>query len=678
MLASFLQVTLLNEPVALTASLTNNIYFRPLLYLGAGLILILILFSVVLKITRKIYKTPVAFKKIVLLVTLPKESSKEEQRAPTLQEIQEDISVAETLFSAIGGLRAQRGLTAWLFGREDQIALEIVADKNLISFYIALPLYLQRFIEQQLQAQYPESHIEEVEDYNIFSPKGAVSGSYLKFRRSYAFPIKTYRKLDSDPLNAITNAMSKIKDPDGAVVQIVARSSKKVWHGFGRKIASEMQQGKKVNMAIRSARQGIVLRTISEILDLLKTRKKEGEPGKEQYRLSPLEEEMVKGLEEKTSKAGLDVNIRVIASGETDAKAKMNLDNILNAFSQYNIYEYGNSFARSGPRSQEKIIKDFIYRDYDEKFGIILNTEELASIYHLPLPSTETPNIRWLVAKKAPPPVNVPQEGLVLGYNVYRGEETVIRIKQDDRRRHMYLIGKSGTGKSNFISYLAAQDIKNGEGVCVVDPHGDLVEDLLYSIPKERIDDVIIFNPSDTDRPLGLNMLEYKNDDQKDFVVQEMISIFYKLFPPEMIGPMFEHNMRNVMLTLMADKEHPGTIADIPRMFTDTAFQNYKLEKVTDPVVRAFWEKEMAQTSDFHKSEMLGYLISKVGRFVENEMMRNIIGQPKSGFDFRDVMDNQKILLVNLAKGKVGDVNSNLLGLIIVSKLQMAAMARAD
>ncbi|MEK7083602.1 MAG: type IV secretory system conjugative DNA transfer family protein, partial [Patescibacteria group bacterium] len=211
-----------------------------------------------------------------------------------------------------------------------------------------------------------------------------------------------------------------------------------------------------------------------------------------------------------------------------------------------------------------------------------------------------------------------------------------------------------------------------------VDPHGDLVEHILSHIPKERADDVVVFNPSDTERPIGLNMLEAKSEDQKDFAVQEMISIFYKLFPPEMIGPMFEHNMRNVMLTLMADLSDPGTIIDIPRMFTDDAYVKVYLKKLKDPVVRAFWEKEMAKTSDFHKSEMLGYLISKVGRFVENEMMRNIMGQKRSGFNFRDIMDRGQILLVNLAKGTTGEVNAQLLGLIIVAKLQMAAFARAE
>ncbi|MDZ4221455.1 MAG: type IV secretory system conjugative DNA transfer family protein, partial [Patescibacteria group bacterium] len=289
-----------------------------------------------------------------------------------------------------------------------------------------------------------------------------------------------------------------------------------------------------------------------------------------------------------------------------------------------------------------------------------------------------TPNILWLSAKLAAAPVSMPQEGLVLGHNVYRGEDTVVRIKEGDRRRHVYIIGKSGSGKSALISNMARQDIAAGHGVCVVDPHGDLVDDVLANVPESRAEDVIYFDPSDMERPMGLNILEYSDDSQKDFAVQDMIRIFEKLFPPEMIGPMFEHNMRNVMLTLMADKEHPGTIVDIPRMFTDPEFQKYKVSKLNDPNVKSFWEQEMAKTSDFHKSEMLGYLVSKVGRFVENEMLRNIIGQARSAFDFRDVMDNKKILLINLAKGKTGEVNSALLGLIIVSKLQMAAMTRAE
>jgi len=309
---------------------------------------------------------------------------------------------------------------------------------------------------------------------------------------------------------------------------------------------------------------------------------------------------------------------------------------------------------------------------------MVANTEEMTSFWHMPIPTTETPHINWLGARKAPPPINMPKEGVVLGRATYRGEETIVRIKRSDRRRHLYTIGKSGSGKSVFIQNLAIQDVINGEGVCVIDPHGDFVEYVLQHVPKERADDVIYFNPADIDRPIGLNMLEAKTEEQKDFVCQEMVSIFYKLVTdPSMIGPMFEHQMRNVMLTLMADMENPGTMAEIPRMFTDDEYVEEWKAKLNDPMVLAFWNKEMAKTSDFHKSEMLGYLISKVGRFVENQMVRNIIGQSHSGFNFREIMDKKKILLVNLAKGLVGEINSNLLGLIIVSKLQMVALERA-
>ncbi|GAC1414060.1 MAG: hypothetical protein NVSMB66_6960 [Candidatus Doudnabacteria bacterium] len=352
--------------------------------------------------------------------------------------------------------------------------------------------------------------------------------------------------------------------------------------------------------------------------------------------------------------------------------------NILASFMQFSMPPF-NGF-RVKEKNSKNILMDYIFRvfnDYGSK--TILNTEELASLWHLPTPFIETPNIKWLLSKKAPAPGEVSTDGILLGINNFRNVKTEIKIAREDRSRHMYIIGRTGSGKSALMENMAIQDIINGEGVCVVDPHGDLIENILPHIPKERAEDVILFEPFDLDRPMGLNILEVKSEEQKDFAVQEMISIFYKLVTdPAMLGPMFEHNMRNAMLTLMADEEHPGTIADIPRIFTDIQFQKYKVSKVKDLVVRNFWEKEMAKTSDFHKSEMLGYLISKVGRFVENSMVRNIIGQSKSGFDFREVMDNKKILLVNLAKGKTGEINAKLLGLIIVSKLQMAALSRSD
>ncbi|OGL87771.1 hypothetical protein A3I42_02510 [Candidatus Uhrbacteria bacterium RIFCSPLOWO2_02_FULL_49_11] len=665
----------------------------------AAAVFILIFFSCVMVLRywlRKGSRLPQAFQKKVHLITLPKEVFHgEEKQQETSDLIKEKIAIAESLWNSIGGLRVRRNIRTWLFGREDHVSLEVVAHGGLISFYIAVPQYLERYIEQQIHAQYPDASVEEVEDYNIFSPKGAITSAYLRLNREYIFPIKTYRKVDGDPFLAILNSLSKLATDDGAAVQIIVRSAHKRWHRWGAKVAQEMQQGRKLKEALKRGNRMFWLhsirhatgKTITEIAGAAYTgktnterqreKKRLGIQEKEPYRLSPMEEELVKGLEEKSSRAGLDVTIRVLVSSQDTTRAQLLLQNITNSFSQYNVYQYGNGFRAAGKGSAPNVIRDFIYRNFSERYSFVLNTEELASIYHFPLPKTETPNIRWLSSRRAPPPSNMPLEGITLGHCLYRGIDTVVRMLPEDRRRHIYIIGMTGSGKSVLMSEMAKQDILAGHGVGIIDPHGGLVEDVLACVPEERADDVVLFEPADMERPMGLNMLEAKTEEQKDFAVQEMVEIFYKLFPPEMIGPMFEHNMRNVMLTLMSDLESPGTIAEIPRMFTDTEFQKKWVAKLKDPVVRAFWEKEMAKTTDFHKSEMLGYLISKVGRFVENTMMRNIIGQTHSGFDVQEIMNKQKILLVNLSKGQVGEVNSSLLGLIIVSKLQMAAFARA-
>ncbi|MFH0856488.1 MAG: type IV secretion system DNA-binding domain-containing protein [bacterium] len=624
--------------------------------------------------------------KAILMVSVPKKKQKEESQAQTnvAQKLQEDIALSESFFSSIGGLRAERGIKAFFYGRQDHLSCEIVAHKGEIYFYVAVPEKLKHYIEQQIHAQFPDAKIEQVPDYNIFSPDSNIKTASLVFTRSYVFPIKTYKKTEVDLMNAITNSLSKLDEKDGAAVQFIIRSAKKKWHKYGKNVASKMQQGKKLEHALKDAHPNPLLRFLRGSAVLIKSAKPQDKDnpmkknGEEHHQLSPMENEIIKNLEEKTSKAGMDVNIRLLVSAHDEQRAQMYLDNIVSAFSQYSIYEYGNGFKKRH-MSSEKIINDFIYRAFNKRRKLVLNTEEMASLFHFPLASSETPNISWLKAKSSSAPVNMSKDGVTLGFNTYRGVKTTVKIERSDRRRHMYVIGVTGSGKSVLMGEMAKQDIKNGEGVCIVDPHGSLVEDVLSCIPPERAEDVIIFDPSDVERPVGLNMLEAKTPEEADFAVQEMISIFYKLVTdPNMIGPMFEHNMRNAMLTLMADKEYPGTICEIPRIFTDPEFQKYKVKKVTDPMVRAFWEKEMAKTSDFHKSEMLGYLISKVGRFIENEMVRNIIGQPKSGFNFREVMDNKKILLVNLSKGKVGEVNSDLLGLIVVAKLQMAALSRAS
>ncbi|MBI4122437.1 MAG: type IV secretory system conjugative DNA transfer family protein [Parcubacteria group bacterium] len=628
---------------------------------------------------RRLWNRFNPFEMLTLRVLLPKESLQVEHQSyhPEPRQL---IAPIESFMANLAGLRAERGLVAWFLGRRDHFAFEIVADEGVISFYVTVPDHLRQFVEQQIQAQYPESVIEERQDYNIFTPRSAIRAAALTFRKSYLFPIRTYQEMEADPLSALTNALSKFRDEarGGAAIQFVVRSAHPRWHAAGNNLAREVRQGKDLSDAIKIATSSIAGGVVRGLVSGRDGGGVDSPARQGQFvGLSQFEEEAVARIQAKSGKSGFEANIRIVVAAETESKAAAELSGIINSFSQYAGYEYGNAFQPVVSRNLRGFLNDFIYRNFSERRSIILNTEEMASLFHFPLPGTETPNILWLVSKQSGVPVNLPNEGIVLGHSVYRGEDAVVRLKEDDRRRHLYIIGKSGTGKSALLSNMARQDIEEGRGVCVIDPHGDLVDTVLSYVPESRTRDVIYFDPGDAERPMGLNMLEYRDESQKDFAVQEMLAIFMKLFPPEVIGPMFEHNMRNVMLTLMADKEHPGTIIDIPRMFTDTAYQKYKVAKLTDPTVRAFWEQEMAKTSDFHKSEMLGYLISKVGRFVENEMMRNIIGQPKSAFDFRDVMDNRKILLVNLSKGRVGEVNSALLGLIIVSKLQMAAMSRA-
>ncbi len=612
----------------------------------------------------------------LFLVTLPKELKEDNKESEKNEK--ELISIMEQFYATMAKLDS-----SILYG-PSHISFEIAVEaaSQNISFYIVVPRKFEHHIEKQVHSFYPSAQIDRVEDYNIFMPDSAVSAKAIALAKDYIFPLRTYQNLEYDPLNNLTNTLSKLPFGEGAAVQILLRPIAGGWKHRAFDFARQIQK----DGLSRATFDRDLLRKIIKFVKPKTVRKnpdgslKQEEP----TRITALDEEAIKLVEGKASKVGFSVNIRIIAAAPELSRAENIVLEIERSFSQFNSPNF-NSFRSIKPRLSpspsgfiKELIYNFIFRNFDNACAMILNTEELASIFHFPTVVLETPKIKWLAAKNAPPPSEAPADGVILGYNIYRGEETVIRIAKEDRRRHIYTIGQTGTGKSTFIGEMIKRDISEGKGVCVIDPHGDLADDILTSIPENRVEDVVVFDPSDTTRPLGLNMLEVSSEDQKDFAIQEMIAIFYKLFPPEMIGPMFEHNMRNVMLTLMSDAEHPGTIAEIPRMFTDTEFQKYKISKVQDPVVRAFWEKEMAKTSDFHKSEMLGYLISKVGRFVENTMVRNIIGQEKSAFNFRDVMDNEKILLVNLSKGKTGEVNSNLLGLIIVAKLQMAAMSRTD
>ena len=624
------------------------------------------------------------FDHVVYLVRLPKEKPKDDEKEFTTQMIKDEISKAETVLNAIGGLRAQRGLKSWLLGRSDHFALEIVAQSRKIAFYFVAPRAMGRYIEQQINAHYPDAAIEEQKDYNIFHPGAVVKAGYLKTKRNFIFPIKTYQKSETDPMNSIVNVLSKLGENESIAVQYVVRSAHRSWHNAAKGIGKKMMEGQSIHQAIRGAsrHQGVAL--AYELAQAAKLPKKP-DPYKAQQvpRLSAMEEEMLKGIEQKNSKAGLDVNLRIIVSASSDANAHLYLENLSSAFSQFNYYEYGNSFSnkiRLG--RQERLVSDFIFRRFDPRIEFLLNTEELASLYHLPLRIAETPNILWLTAKRSSAPNNIPEEGIILGRNAYRGYEQLIRIKREDRRRHMYIVGKSGTGKSFFIASLAVQDILNGEGVCVIDPHGDLIADILPRIPPSRAEDVIIFAPADTERPLALNLMEFdpRYAEQKTYVINEMIKIFDKLYDLKSTGgPIFEQYMRNAMLLIMSDPDTGSTLMEVPKVLADPAFRKMKLERCTDPTVVDFWRKEAEKAGgDAALANVVPYVTSKLTQFISNDTMRPIIAQQKSSFNFRDLMDQQKILLVDLSKGQVGEMNAYLLGMILVGKILMSALSRTD
>ena len=330
-----------------------------------------------------------AFDKKVFLVRVPKELRQDDNRnEKSQQQIQEAIGVMETLFSTIGAVKGQKGFAAWMFGRTDVFSFEIVSHRDKISFYVVSPTAYASFVEQQIHAQYPNAQIDEVPDYNLFSPTGVTLGSYVTFRRPTYFPIKTYRKMESDSMNGITNALSRVESGEGVAIQYLIRSAPGEWRKEGLRIARGMQQGKKLSTV---QKQGDLLSSIGK--DLMKTAQGPDQEHKEKepYHLSPLEQEMVKGLEEKASKAGVEVNMRIVASSKSPERAQRYLNDVLAAYGQFNIYEYGNSFVKNMPRFQTPLLRHFIYRHFDEKYCMSLGAEEMATVFHLPLPSTETP-----------------------------------------------------------------------------------------------------------------------------------------------------------------------------------------------------------------------------------------------------------------------------------------------
>jgi hypothetical protein len=624
---------------------------------------------------------------VPLLVTIPRDAGSKDYQAQNRDNrdmMRETVAVAEAFYSNLASLYSKYKIVKNFFVGPPHVALEIVAKENEIFFYIVAPFAFLDMIEHSLSSQYPECNIERVEEHNIFNAEWGienVAGSEIRASNSYFFPFRTYQELDSEPLESITSAFTKLEAGEGAALQILFRPVSGKIASKVRKQAREMQHGKK---------KGNIL---GKMLDMALVNEQAHDSAGNRQNMTPMEEEAIKAIERKSSKKIFEVMIRVIASGKSPDRAKSLVKQISGTFNEFGNQNL-NSFSGRPAKNIEEFVTDYVFRFFAHRmfsintrfrffrgYNLFLNTEELATIFHLPNYLVTTPGIRWLPSKKAAPPTFVSETGVVIGHSIYRGEDKVIRISENERRRHLYILGQTGTGKSTSMINMIISDIRAGKGICYIDPHGqDLEEHVLPYIPKERAEDVILFDASDTTRPMGLNLFTAKTPEQKDFVINEAISMLYRLYDPGhtgIMGPRFEHWFRNAALVLMAGP-NPGTFIEVPRIFTDDKYLADRLKYVTDPVVRNFWINEMGQTSDYHKSEMLGWFVGKFGAFMTNTTMRNILGQAESSIDIRKAMDEGKIILVKLAKGQIGEMNMQLLGMIIVAQIQMAAMARAD
>ncbi len=552
------------------------------------------------------------------------------------------IDAMEQVFASLFAIK--KGGFWQKFKAQQHLSFEIVGSKESIKFYVSCHKDNVEFVEKQLSGAYPGIKVRAVDEYNVFTKEGKVAFAELSLKSESFKPIKVYKDLATDSLSSITASLAKFGDGEAAVIQIIVSPADSKWKEAGRSFLSS-------------------------------TKKAEADPEKASFKISPQDLEAVNN---KLNKPAFFTMIRLVSVANQEHQAKAILSELKGAFSQFN--DEMNGFSSKKIRFKGGFMFNFIYR-YQSLYGnsSILSSEELATVWHMPNKSIETPHIYWLNAKTAPATGGFPESGLWLGRSIYRGRERNIYISEQDRMRHMYIIGRTGTGKTELLKSMILQDMRAGRGLCFMEPHGEAIEELLELVPPERAEDVIVFDPSDQERPLGINLLQVRNYEEIYTVASAIINLMYKLYDPHktgMVGARFEHAVRNAMLTVVVE---PGaTFVEVVRVLTDSKYVQELLPRVKDPIVKRYWTDQIAQTSDFHKSEVLDYIVSKFGRFVTNRMIRNIIGQSKSTLDFRGAMDTGKIVFLKLSKGMLGEEDANFLGLILVPKVLQAALSRQD
>lgn len=564
-----------------------------------------------------------------------------------------EIANAEQMFAGLYSLFEKKGFGEF-FKEQIAVSFEIVALKDKIKFYVVCPSKVADLVERQILGAYPTAEVTATNDYNVYPENSYIEYAELRLDKDSHLPIVLHDKLTADPMNLITGAISKVGDGEALVIQYLVAPAEDKWRKAGRTVLKNIEKAAK-------------------------------DP--ENKSASSLPQETVQAITEKIAKIGFDTTIRVISVSRNKEIAKLNLSNVQATFQQFNSPE-GNKFGKlkvgkiKGFLREKSIVNDFINRIPPLwSKPSVLNTAELATVFHYPSKKVETPHIEWLMAKKAPADETVASQGLWLGTSTFRGVERDIAMgSMDDRRRHMYIIGQTGTGKSYFMQNLALQDINAGHGLAYLDPHGDGIQWLLERIPAHRAEDVIYFDPGDFEKPFGFNVLDNHSEEDKHFVANSFYKMIQKLFDPNnqgITGPLLERAMRSVLLTSMAKKG--GTLIEAMKcLLLDWDVINDLKQYTDDPFVRDYWEKEIPATPENRRGELMGYFTSKLDRFISNRLMRNMLGQSVSSFDLRDVMDNKKILLVNLSKGKIGAENSEFLGLLLIPRILSAAMSRVN
>ena len=626
----------------------------------------------------------------LFLVTLPQQIEKEKEIG-----LEEYLKSAEQFYSSLKSIKEHNFLKRLLLGNPFfvfEIAVPRIGEE--ICFYVACPRSFSQMMEKQILSFWPKAQVSATEDYNIFNPSGHSVGAVAGLAKPSVFPLKPYQELTVDPLAGLTGVFTKLdREAEGAVFQILIRPNKKSLKKIAEKIIRFLQEGQGSEQAVRSAqaRTGAsgVFQKFGEIISPSVKRKDDWSPLEKNplspRQASPLSQSQISAISQKAAHPLFDVNLRALASAQTQERALEILEQLQSSFEQLGSPTLNQiKFRKASRQRAKKLFYRFSFRIFNERETLLLSSGELASLFHFPSPNLATPHIKWLKARQAPAPANLPKEGIIIGKNVFRGEERKVPILKDDRRRHLYVIGQTGTGKSVLLQEMIRQDIATGEGVALIDPHGDMAEKILELIPAERVEDVIYLNPSDFERPLGLNMLEYdpKFPEAKTFVVNELLEIFEKLYNLKSQGfggPIFEQYMRNSLLLVMEDPESGNTLIEVPRVLSDVQFRKYKLSRCQNIIVKNFWELEAEKAGGEEAlANMVPYITSKMNVFIANDLVRPIVSQQHSSFNFREIMDQGKILIINLSKGKIGDINSYLLGMIVVGKILLAAFSRAD